>query len=163
MQDIYVEDIGLDQNITYDDAEHEPELHFKTWIALGAMWCYNFVIVLALNSPAAIVCQERHSSPRYQLLTCLTGLVHRNKSRSPRASDLGCHRAHTSTMCPVASSVFRVRCLPDPQTHLSRDYCHLLHRIGYCSRISKHLQAHRRSVDDFIRVFLCPSRLLDPE
>jgi hypothetical protein len=73
MVDAYIEDIGLDQNIRYDDAEHEPELHLKTWVALGAMWCYNFAVVLALNSPAAIVCQERPPPLTKDLSSVSTG------------------------------------------------------------------------------------------
>ena len=56
MSDNQIEDIDLDSsNLRYEDAEHEPELHFRTWIALGGMWIYNLAIVFALNSPAAVV------------------------------------------------------------------------------------------------------------
>ena len=48
-------DVATD-NLTYDDAEHEPELHLRTWVALAAMWLYNYVIVFALLSPPAVVC-----------------------------------------------------------------------------------------------------------
>ena len=41
-------------DLVYDDAEHEPALHFRTWVALAAMWLYNFVIVFALMSPPAV-------------------------------------------------------------------------------------------------------------
>lgn len=46
------------EDLVYDDAEHEPELHFRTWIALASMFLYNYVIIITLLSPAAVV--SRH-------------------------------------------------------------------------------------------------------
>ena len=46
----------ISDDLVYDDAEHEPQLHFRTWVALAAMWLYNYVIVLTLLSPPAVVC-----------------------------------------------------------------------------------------------------------
>lgn len=62
----YVERVDVDdsQDLVYDDAEHEPELHFRTWIALASMFLYNYVIIITLLSPAAVVsqtgCSQRH-------------------------------------------------------------------------------------------------------
>ncbi len=47
---------GLDnQDLVYDDAEHEPQFHFRTWFALAAMWLFNYVAILALLSPPVVV------------------------------------------------------------------------------------------------------------
>lgn len=47
----HVEQVNVVQeNLVYEDAEHEPELHLRTGIALAAIWVYNLVIVFALNS-----------------------------------------------------------------------------------------------------------------
>ena len=55
------EKVGTDpihNDLVYDDIEHEPELHIRTWIALASMWLYNYVIVFALLSPPAVVCLQ---------------------------------------------------------------------------------------------------------
>lgn len=52
----YLEEVDMTQeNMVYDDAEHEPELHLRTWIALVAMWLYNYTIVFTLLSPPTVV------------------------------------------------------------------------------------------------------------
>jgi len=42
-------------NLVYNDDEEEPEIHARTWIALAAMFLLNFVQVVALQSPPAVV------------------------------------------------------------------------------------------------------------
>lgn len=42
-------------DLVYDDADHEPELHFKTYFALGAMFLLNFVGTFAIFSPPVAV------------------------------------------------------------------------------------------------------------
>ena len=52
----HLEHIDLVQGApVYDDAEHEPELHIRTWVALVAMCLFNYVVVFALLSPPAVV------------------------------------------------------------------------------------------------------------
>lgn len=43
------------KNLSYNDDEEEPEIHMRTWVALGAMWLLNFVQVVALQGPPAVV------------------------------------------------------------------------------------------------------------
>jgi len=59
----HVERVGIDdsQELVYDDAEHEPELHFRTWIALASMFLYNHAIIITLLFPAAVVSQTFYS------------------------------------------------------------------------------------------------------
>ena len=53
----HLETTGGDaNNLTYDYDEEEPEIHMRTWIAIGAMWLLNFVQVVALQAPPAVVC-----------------------------------------------------------------------------------------------------------
>ncbi len=40
----------------YNDDEHEPELHARTYYAIAAMFLLNMVQVLALQGPPAVVC-----------------------------------------------------------------------------------------------------------
>ena len=42
-------------NLVYDNAEEEPELHGRTYLALFAMFLLNFVQVFALQGPPAVV------------------------------------------------------------------------------------------------------------
>lgn len=43
-------------NLVYDDNDEEPELHFRTYFALAAMFLLNLVQVFALQGPPAVVC-----------------------------------------------------------------------------------------------------------
>lgn len=47
--------IPAEGNLVYDDAEHEPELHYKTYIALGAMFLLNLVNTFSIFSPPVAV------------------------------------------------------------------------------------------------------------
>lgn len=51
----HFEHVDVQGSLVYDDAEHEPELHIRTWIALAAMCLFNYVVVFALLSPPAVV------------------------------------------------------------------------------------------------------------
>ena len=51
----YAGDNSSNLNLTYDDDEEEPELHFRTWIAIIAMFALNLVQVFALLGPPAVV------------------------------------------------------------------------------------------------------------
>ncbi len=46
---------GIQVDLVYDDAEHEPQLRFRTWVALAAMWLFNYVVVFTLLSPPVVV------------------------------------------------------------------------------------------------------------
>lgn len=41
--------------LEYEDAELEPELHARTYVAFAAMLLLNFVQVFALTGPPAVV------------------------------------------------------------------------------------------------------------
>lgn len=55
-------------NLVYQNDEEEPELHMRTYVALFAMFILNYVLVIALNGPAAVVsktdtmCEYCHSN-----------------------------------------------------------------------------------------------------
>lgn len=42
-------------NLVYENAEEEPELHARTYLALAAMFLLNLVQVFALQGPPAVV------------------------------------------------------------------------------------------------------------
>lgn len=47
--------VPAEGNIVYEDADHEPELHYKTYIALGAMFLLNLVNTFSIFSPPVAV------------------------------------------------------------------------------------------------------------
>lgn len=54
--DVRVEDTSVpEHNLVYDEEDIEPEIHLRTWIAVGAMFLLNYVQVLALQGPPAVV------------------------------------------------------------------------------------------------------------
>ena len=60
---VHVEEaVAAEANLVYD-GEVEPEIHLRTWIALGAMFFLNFVQVFALQGPPAVVCATVISRP----------------------------------------------------------------------------------------------------
>ena len=83
----HLEHVDTMENLVYDDAEQEPELHFRTWVALAAMWLYNFVIVFALLSPAAVVSNTQPGS----MTTYLPGYRYHisEQASTPRTSKPG--------------------------------------------------------------------------
>lgn len=68
---------GLKENLIYNDAEHEPQLRFRTWVALAAMWLFNYVAVLALLSPPVVV-SGTHLGFLAGLISVLD-FIHRNE------------------------------------------------------------------------------------
>ena len=47
--------ITNDGNLHYDEADEEPEIHMRTYIALFSMFMLNLVQVVALQGPPAVV------------------------------------------------------------------------------------------------------------
>lgn len=46
-------------NLVYDHNDEEPEIHARTYFALAAMFLLNFVQVVALQGPPAVVRHDR--------------------------------------------------------------------------------------------------------
>ena len=44
-----------DGNIVYNEVNIEPEIHWRTWIALLAVWLVNFTFSQATGGPPAVV------------------------------------------------------------------------------------------------------------
>ena len=42
-------------NTFYDDVDHEPEIHLKTYFAVAAMLFLNYVQIIALQGPPLVV------------------------------------------------------------------------------------------------------------
>ena len=44
-----------ESNLVYSNAEEEPEIHLRTYIALAAMLMLNYVQIIALQGPPVVV------------------------------------------------------------------------------------------------------------
>lgn len=147
-----IEDVEAEtENLRYEDTDHEPKLHFKTWIALVTMWIYNLVIVLALNSPAAVVGKK---------VICISftnispDLLHWRGTRGAKCSDLGRHRTYTTTVRTCTSDIVRIRRIPSSETYHGWCFSHILHRSSHSTRLARHLQAYWGSDYDLNWFFL---------
>jgi hypothetical protein len=47
--------VSSEENLAYDDVDEEPELHFRTYVAVAAMFLQNLVQLFALQGPPAVV------------------------------------------------------------------------------------------------------------
>ena len=43
-------------NLEYREDDQEPEIHFRTWLAVAAMTILNFVALIALTGPPTMAC-----------------------------------------------------------------------------------------------------------
>lgn len=44
-----------DRNLHYDIVDEEPEIHWRTWVALASMFSLSTVQLFALNGPPTVV------------------------------------------------------------------------------------------------------------
>ena len=140
MSEEYIERVNVDlENLVYEDAEHEPDLHLRTWIALAAMWLYNLAIVFALNSPSAVVCRYLHYLCHIGSLIMLADLIYRGEPPCARCSDLGCQRTHASTSRSSTSFILSVGRFSSPQTHHGWCNLYFLHWSGDSSWLAEYL------------------------
>lgn len=42
-------------NLVYNDIDEEPEIHFRTYVAVAAMLILNYVQIIALQGPPVVV------------------------------------------------------------------------------------------------------------
>lgn len=102
-------------NMVYDNVDEEPELHARTYVAVGAIFILYLVQVMALQGPPAVVIRLLTSSKRTIIRT-------KNEKLSYIGKDLDGATAETwvsnslnlvqVVLCPVLSSVadtFQVR------------------------------------------------------
>ena len=58
---VHQEDASI---VEYEDAEHEPALHHRTWLALAAMFLFNYATPFAIFGPISVVRQYNQLCPR---------------------------------------------------------------------------------------------------
>ena len=51
----------VEVDLVYDDVDHEPELHLRTWVALASIVVLNLVVTFSVLSPPAVV-SIRHNT-----------------------------------------------------------------------------------------------------
>lgn len=52
-----------------DDEEDVPQLHARTWIAIAAFFLLNYVQVIALQGPSAVVCRLSFPTDHFSSVT----------------------------------------------------------------------------------------------
>ena len=130
---------AINEDLVYDDAEHEPQLHFRTWVALAAMWLYNYVIVLTLLSPPVVVCSLLVKAAVTVVLTSVSDLIHRSESQRREQADVGAQFAHPSSSGPCASLLLGVGCLSGPQIAYGRPDRPFFYWCRHCSWLANHI------------------------
>lgn len=145
----------IHDDLVYDDIDHEPELHFRTWIALASMWLYNYVIVFALFSPPAVVCGELERKWRFQRsLTSVTiDLIYRIESGCHRCADVGLGLTHAATGRFGTSPLVDFGHLPNPQDPHDRAGCAFFHWRRHSTGFEDHIQPHRCANHDLLWIF----------
>ncbi|CAM1503636.1 Fc.00g012270.m01.CDS01 [Cosmosporella sp. VM-42] len=60
------DDVKVELNLTYSAVDEEPEIHFRTYIAVAAMLILNFVQIIALQGPPLVlknIGESLHNTP----------------------------------------------------------------------------------------------------
>ena len=89
----HAEDVTAEENLVYDNADEEPELHASTYVALASMVLLNFVQVFALQGPPAVVSDTLWKESRtgrhidHKIYSCHT-LERISTTRQPRHGSL---------------------------------------------------------------------------
>lgn len=68
-------------NYRYESEEVEPELHWHTWVAFGALLLLNFVIVIGLNGTGSVVGDSQIKAWPFLVLNLRSAGVHRSRSQ----------------------------------------------------------------------------------
>ena len=126
-------------NLVYDDAEEEPELHMRTYVALASMFLLNLVQVFALQGPPAVV--RSFDCYIYALLS-LIALLHWNEPRQLSSRNVGSELAVTSTGCHLSTHLVCIRHIPSSEAASRWVLGDQLHWGSYCPWVWQYLQTH---------------------
>lgn len=151
-----------DGNLVYEDDDEEPELHARTYIALFSMFLLNYVQVLALQGPPAIVSGHQRFLLGRPLLTDVA-LLHRKESRQPSSPDMGPQFAFTRPGGLGSSRLIRIRYLSSTEAYPNRLLSCLSRRFSHRTGLSRHLQTYRGTDADRSGFCCCPSGILRPK
>ena len=149
-------------DLAYEDAEHEPELHMRTWIALAAMCLLNYNVVFALLSPPAVV-SDSPSDLNTAVLIFFADLIYRDKPRRHDYPNLGAERTYTAPGNPGPLIFLGIGCFPGPQGAYGLYDRHLFHWFRHCTWLTEHIPAHRRPDPDIVRILGRSSGLRDSQ
>jgi hypothetical protein len=159
---------AVEQDLVYRDGEHEPKLHSRTWIALAAIWLYNFVIVFALFSTPAVVSPIPPSDISRGVWSKLTYgigaivILHRGQSRCPEHPDMGAERPYLAPGGIGATAFFGLGRLSSSQAPAGGHDHIVVHRSGYCARVAEHIPAHRGTDLDLFWLLCRSTGIRDP-
>jgi hypothetical protein len=152
----------VDGDLVYNDAEHEPELHIRTWVALASMCLFNYVIVFALLSPPAVASGP---PPGFDMaaLTHLADLIYRSKPRRHECPNMGAELTHAASGRPSPFIFLSIRCFSGPQGGYYLYDRRLFHWFGHCTWLAEYIPAHRRPNPNFVWIFGCSFGLRDSQ
>lgn len=155
---VHIEETATHEaNLVYD-GEEEPELHFRTWIALGSMFLLNLVQVFALQGPPAVVSAYLALDKTCRLTR--PAVIHWHKPQQLAGRDMGSQLTLFGPSSDLPLDIFGIRHIPSEETVARRDIHHLICGCGDCSWIQRHLQAHCGPNVDWIRIRGGSPRLL---
>lgn len=136
-------------DLVYDDAEHEPELHMRTWIALAAMCLFNYNVIFALLSPPAVA-SDPQSDLNIAVLTLFADFIYRDKPRRHDYPNMGAERTHTAPGDPGPPILLDIGCFPGPQGAYYLYDRNLFYWFRHCTWLTEHIPAHRRPDPDIV-------------
>lgn len=139
--------VDANLNLTYDEDELEPELHFRTWLAIAAMFTLNLVQVFALLGPPAVVSSVSSylDLTRPMVLTEDVAVVHRCQPQQHSGPELDPQLALPGSGCAGARYLVCLRHLPSSQDFAGCIFLDLTRGFSDCSGIAQHLQTDCRS------------------
>lgn len=127
-------------SIAYRDSELEPQLHWRTYVALASMCILQFVLLSALLGPPSAVSVSlysvMHNPAVYQTdRTIVTAYHHRHRSERRYPQKVGGKRNDTVPGRPRSHPRQRLRHFPVPKDNPRCLYHAGNDRLCYCSRI----------------------------
>ena len=112
----YLENVSPTVNdLVYNDLEHEPQFHVKTWIAIASMFLFNTVCTFGVLSPPAVVSGVNETSGAYWTDLFNTAVIHRSQLACPSFANLGTQLAFTCASSSLPCLCFYRRPLSNSQ------------------------------------------------
>jgi hypothetical protein len=139
---------------SYEDAELEPEIHWRTYVALLAMVLINYVAVISLQAPPAVVSIHQFGSPEPDANQIhYLAQFHWKFPERIGHSDLDpkCSKPHM--WCDRTNPVICIGHIPSSKEYIACWLCIGSHRLCRCSRIFQYLQSYCWS--DHQGIWLC--------
>lgn len=154
----------------WNEEDEVPELHLRTWIALGAMLILQFVQLLALQGPPAVVSAAKYfyGPNLLSVLIPLTlprtlAIIHWNQSSQQQGPGMDQQLVDPGPGRPGPHNRFDLRYLPSPQASPPRCLYIVVHRMCHCPGFEQPLSPCWGTDLDWFRLLGCPSGICDSQ